>query len=89
MAGPKSPLTHRIAYLLASGSIPDDKYIRHLCDNRRCAQPDHLTVGTHAQNQRDIGASRRIRRSVEEHGGTISEVIAGRICRAELEAVDE
>ncbi|MFZ7093991.1 HNH endonuclease [Primorskyibacter sp. 2E233] len=37
-----------------SGDLPLKRsVIRHLCNNRLCIRPDHLRVGTQAQNLRD------------------------------------
>jgi len=44
---------HRTAYLLFTGDIPDGRLIRHRCDNRRCVNPEHLELGTKADNNRD------------------------------------
>lgn len=44
---------HRIAYELANGPIPEGMVVRHTCDNPRCVRPDHLIVGTVADNVRD------------------------------------
>lgn len=36
------------------GELPSKRsVVRHLCNNRRCIHPDHLKVGTQAQNLRD------------------------------------
>ena len=45
--------THRLAYLLEHGSIPDGAMIRHTCGKRACVNPLHLRPGTHKDNMLD------------------------------------
>ena len=44
---------HRVAYTLAKGEIPEGLIVRHTCDNPVCCNPDHLILGTLAQNNAD------------------------------------
>ena len=45
---------HRVAFLLAHGSIPDGMHILHTClKNRPCCNPLHLYAGTNTQNVAD------------------------------------
>tara|TARA_R110000803_G_scaffold62972_2_gene123447 strand:+ start:7619 stop:8158 length:540 start_codon:yes stop_codon:yes gene_type:complete len=48
---------HRVSYELVNGEIPDGYVVRHRCPsgpNPTCVRPNHLTVGTYADNAKDI-----------------------------------
>ena len=45
---------YRLVYCwLHSYAASPTEVIRHRCDNRRCINPDHLTIGSRADNVRD------------------------------------
>lgn len=46
-------LAHRVAWQLANGPIPRGLLVRHRCDHPECVNPDHLLLGTDADNIRD------------------------------------
>lgn len=48
---------HIMAFELSGGVLPEGKLLRHLCNTPRCCNPDHLKVGTHAENMADKAAS--------------------------------
>jgi transcriptional regulator with XRE-family HTH domain len=52
--GGVSLLAHRIAYWLTKGPIAPGLLVRHRCDVPGCINPDHLELGTHADNSRDL-----------------------------------
>lgn len=62
--GGKPKRTHRLMWQLTVGPIVNGLWVLHRCDNPRCCNPDHLFLGTHADNQADCKAKGRSRQGV-------------------------
>jgi len=58
--------THRVAFEIFCGPIPQGLSIRHTCDNRPCVNPTHLLPGTHAENMADMKERGRAYRAIGE-----------------------
>lgn len=45
---------HRASWIIHKGEIPKGFFICHHCDNPICSNPDHLFIGTQADNMEDM-----------------------------------
>jgi len=50
---------HRLTYSWFKGDIPDGYVVDHLCENKRCVNPDHLEAVTPGENSRRANTGRR------------------------------
>lgn len=54
---------HRASWKMAKGPIPKGMFVLHICDVRPCVNPEHLFLGTQADNMADMVAKGRASRS--------------------------
>ncbi len=58
----RTQASHRLAWVAANGAIPPEMAVLHRCDVRACINPDHLFLGTQADNMADRDAKGRVGR---------------------------
>jgi len=61
--------SHRVAWELTHGPIPEGMCVLHACDNPPCCNPSHLWLGTQSENIKDMYRKKRGR---ELHGEAIN-----------------
>jgi hypothetical protein len=80
-------LAHRLAYALFVGPVPAEMCVCHKCDTPLCVNPNHLFLGTYADNNSDRTRKGRTVSPTGERSGksklTQAEVDEIRRCSAE------
>lgn len=77
--GGKVLRAHRVAWELTRGPIPDGLFVLHRCDVTCCVNPDHLFLGTNADNVADKVAKGRQPRGETSHRAKLTREDAHRI----------
>ena len=65
--------THRLAWLLRFGSIPEGVEVCHKCDVPECVNVEHLFIGSHADNMKDGTSKSRFPHGEKHHWAKHSE----------------
>ncbi len=79
----KTWTVHRLSYSFSKGLAPipntDEEgrklVIRHLCDNKTCFHPNHLQIGTHAENSEDYAKTGRRSKSATSTNEALVRII--------------
>lgn len=58
--GSRTVKTHRVSWALHFGIIPPGMFVLHRCDNPPCCNPQHLFLGSTADNARDASSKGRL-----------------------------
>ena len=66
-------LAYRLMFVLEYGVDIDGLILIHSCDNVLCINPEHLTVGTNAENSTDMVQKGRSLKGVKNHAAKLND----------------
>lgn len=72
---------HRMSWILHNGPIPDGQCVLHRCDNPECTNPDHLFLGSNADNTADMKSKNRHMFGESHRGSKVTEEMIPQIIR--------
>lgn len=73
MSSPRAMRAHRFSWALAHGKIPEGMCILHKCDNPPCVNPNHLWIGSRADNNADKARKGRTARGTHVSSSKLTE----------------
>jgi hypothetical protein len=81
--------SNRVAYFIHYGQDPGDMEVMHSCDNPKCCNPAHLSLGTHYDNMRDMADKGRVNKGSRVNTAKLKEEDIVKIRRMDLEGVNK
>lgn len=81
--------THRLAYRVFKGEIPERMCVCHRCDTKPCINPDHLWLGTNTDNVRDRDLKNHTARGEKHWKAKLTETDVKEIIRLHLEGLSQ
>lgn len=78
-AGKKTIKAHRMSWMIHNGSISDEQCVLHKCDNKLCVNPNHLFLGTAADNVLDMVNKDRHSKGINHGHAKVTEEIVREI----------
>jgi hypothetical protein len=79
---------HRVSYEIFVGEIPIGLCVLHKCDNPPCVNPNHLFVGTNADNAKDMSEKGRSRYGTRSNHAKLTDDDVISIRRLFIEGVE-